>query len=54
MNIKKEQHQSRLKIQKMLDAQKNRAAPLLKRWLKKDFIKSQLEKMNILPEIKNE
>ena len=50
----KEEHQSRLKIQNMLNIQKKRAAPLLRQWLKKDFIQSELDKMNKLPEIKNE
>jgi len=50
----KEEHQSRSKIQNMLDIQKKRATPLLRKWLKKDFIKSKLEKMNTLPKIKNE
>ena len=53
MSIKKEQS-SRLKLQKILDDQRKRAGPLLRAWLKKDFIQSDLDKMNKFPEIKNE
>jgi hypothetical protein len=52
MSIKEEQQQ--YKLQKILDDQKKMAAPLLRKWLKKDFIKSELENINKLPEIKNE
>jgi hypothetical protein len=53
MSTKKE-HRLVIKLQKTLDNQREHAELLLKRWLKKDFVKLELDKMNKLPEIKNE